>query len=98
MIRDAVKQHTGQEPPESPAAPAIKAYGEVTLEQSVPLLDTLESLWPGDGISSRFPLPMEEYGQGYALTHGQDLCCWTYNCSTGVKIQRHVIALVLLHG
>lgn len=63
MIRNAVKQHTGSETPESPPPPTIQAYGEVTLEQSVPLLDTLTSLWPGDGIASRLPLPMEEYGQ-----------------------------------
>ena len=64
MIRDAVKQHTGAEPPDSPPPPNIKAYGQVDLKQSVPLLDALPQLWPGDGIASRWPLPMEEYGQG----------------------------------
>ena len=58
-----MKQHTGMDPPRPRAPPPPQAAGEVTLEQSVPLLDTLGSLWPGDGIASRLPLPMEEYGQ-----------------------------------
>ena len=64
MIRDAVKAHTGVEPPDSPPPPTIKAYGQVDLKQSVPLLEALPQLWPGDGIISKRPLPMEEYGQG----------------------------------
>jgi len=64
MIREAVKRHTGSEPPASPPPPTIKAYGQVDLQQSVPLLEALPQLWPGDGIISRRPLPMEEYGQG----------------------------------
>ncbi|DBB15766.1 TPA: hypothetical protein ACH3X3_003968 [Trebouxia sp. C0006] len=67
MIREAVKRHTGSEPPASPPPPTIKAYGQVDLQQSVPLLEALPQLWPGDGIISRRPLPMEEYGQGGGL-------------------------------
>ncbi|KAL3131686.1 hypothetical protein ABBQ38_007978 [Trebouxia sp. C0009 RCD-2024] len=68
MIQDAVKAHTGVDPPDSPPPPTIKAYGQVDLKQSVPLLEALPQLWPGDGIISRRPLPMEEYGQGGGLT------------------------------
>ncbi|KAL0019729.1 hypothetical protein WJX77_006458 [Trebouxia sp. C0004] len=67
MIRDAVKKHMGSEPPASPPPPTMKAYGQVDLQQSVPLLEALPQLWPGDGIISRRPLPMEEYGQGGGL-------------------------------
>ncbi|KAL0030525.1 hypothetical protein WJX79_001635 [Trebouxia sp. C0005] len=67
MIRDAVKKHMGCEPPASPPPPTIKAYGQVDLQESVPLLEALPQLWLGDGIVSRRPLPMEEYGQGGGL-------------------------------
>ena len=67
MIREAVKKHTGVEPAESPPPPTIKAYGQVDLKQSMPLLEALPQLWPGDGIVSRRPLPMEEYGQGWVF-------------------------------
>lgn len=64
MIRNALKKHMGSELPKSPPPPTIKAYGQVDLKQSVSLLEALPQLWPGEGIISRRPLPMEEYGQG----------------------------------
>lgn len=67
MIRAAVQHHTGADLPDSPPPPTIKAYGTVDLKQSVPLLEALPQLWPGDGIISKRPLPMEEYGQGGGL-------------------------------
>lgn len=63
MIREVIRQHTGIEPPELPPAPVIKSYGEVEMEQSALLLDQLEELFPGDGISAHKPDIMEEYGQ-----------------------------------
>ncbi len=63
LIREAIKHHTGVEPPEPPKPPGIKAFGTVELYESVTLTSQIRHLYPGDGITSQQPLIMEEYGQ-----------------------------------
>ena len=63
LIREAIKQHTGVEPPDMPKPPKIKAYGEIELYENVSLSRQIQHLYPGDGIYSKQPLIMEEYGQ-----------------------------------
>lgn len=62
LIRAAIKEHTGVEPPEPPKPPRIEAYGEVGLYENVTLRSQIRHLYPGDGVASRRPLIMEEYG------------------------------------
>lgn len=63
LIRAAISKHTGLEPPKPPPPPQIKAYGEVGLYENVTLRSQIRHLYPGDGVTSRRPLIMEEYGQ-----------------------------------
>lgn len=63
LIRAAIREHTGVEPPKPPPPPQIKAYGEVGLYENVTLRSQIRHLYPGDGVTSRRPLIMEEYGQ-----------------------------------
>ncbi|EIE22122.1 hypothetical protein COCSUDRAFT_1093, partial [Coccomyxa subellipsoidea C-169] len=67
LIREAITQHTGAEPPKPPPPPRIKAYGEVGLYENVTLRSQIRRLYPGDGVTSRRPLIMEEYGQSGGL-------------------------------
>lgn len=46
-----------------PKPPKIKAYGEIELYENVSLSRQIQHLYPGDGIYSKQPLIMEEYGQ-----------------------------------
>ena len=64
MVRDAVKRHLGQELPRPPQPPHVAPYGDLQMSQAMSLADALEGLWPGEGILSKRPLHMEEYGQG----------------------------------
>ena len=64
MIRDALKEHTGQEPPEMLPEPAVKAYGPVQFTAASPLISTLPYLHLGDGIPTKHPEPMEQYDIG----------------------------------
>lgn len=66
LIREAIKEHTGVEPPRPPLPPKLEAYGEVGLYENATLRSQLKHLYPGDGITSRHPLIMEEYGQSCA--------------------------------
>lgn len=63
-IRNAIMAHTNQTLPDPPPQPRIVAYGDVALTQQATLLDSLDDLFPGLGIYSQVPMPMEEYGQG----------------------------------
>ncbi len=63
LIREAITQHTGEEPPKPPPPPRIKAYGEVGLYENVTLRSQIRRLCPGNGVTSRRPLITEEYGQ-----------------------------------
>ena len=63
-IRNAIMAHTNQTLPDPPPQPRIAAYGDVALTQQATLLDSLDDLFPGLGIYSQVPMPMEEYGQG----------------------------------
>ena len=63
-IRNAIMAHTNQTLPDPPPQPRIVAYGDVALTQQATLLDSLGDLFPGLGIYSQVPMPMEEYGQG----------------------------------
>ncbi len=66
MIRDAVKEHTGREPPEMLPEPATFVPKSVEL-QPVPFIEILPFLHNlGDGIPAKYPEPMEHYGIGYA--------------------------------
>ncbi|CAL8467305.1 g6842 [Coccomyxa elongata] len=62
LIRAAIKEHTGVEPPQPPQPPRIEAYGDVGLYENVTLRSQIRHLYPGDGVASRRPLIMEEYG------------------------------------
>ena len=64
MVRNAVKHHLGQELPSPPKPPHVAPYGDVQMSQAMSLAEALEGLWPGEGIVSKRPLHMEEYGQG----------------------------------
>ena len=63
-IRDAIKEHTGEDPPKPPPPPKIEAYGSVDLYESGSLASQLPYLYSGEGIYSELPLNMEEYGLG----------------------------------
>ena len=62
-IRDAIKEHTGLDPPKAPPPPKLAAYGTAELAESGALMSQLRHLYSGEGIFSRLPLIMEEYGQ-----------------------------------
>ncbi len=78
LIRAAIKEHTGAEPPEPPKPPRIEAYGEVGLYENVTLRSQIRHLYPGDGVASRRPLIMEEYGLSCApvLSHFHSCSCF----------------------
>ena len=61
-IRDAIKEHTGVEPPKAPPPPRLEAYGGADMEESSSLMSQLQYLYSGEGIYSELPLIMEEYG------------------------------------
>ncbi len=64
MLRKAISQHTGEKegawPPDIPTAD----YGTVNMSSSLPLLEAVPQLWPGEGIATDSPKNMEEYNQG----------------------------------
>ena len=62
LIRAAIQQHTGVEAPDLPPGPEVRAYGDVELYESATLVSQIKHLYSGDGITSRVPLIMEEYG------------------------------------
>ena len=62
-IRDAIKEHTGVDPPKAPPPPKVEAYGSADLAESSALMSQLRHLYSGEGIFSKLPLIMEEYGQ-----------------------------------
>ena len=61
-IRDAIKEHTGIEPPKAPPPPKLEAYGGADMAESSSLMSQLQYLFSGEGIYSQLPLIMEEYG------------------------------------
>ena len=61
-IRDAIKEHTGIEPPSAPPPPRLEAYGGADMAESSSLMSQLQYLYSGEGIYSDSPLIMEEYG------------------------------------
>jgi hypothetical protein len=63
VIREVIARHTGAQLPPIPPPPTIHAYGDVVLGEPVLLFDALPALYAGDGIFTRAPEPMEEYGQ-----------------------------------
>ena len=80
LVRETIVKLTGTEPPPLPPAPRVTSYGEVAMESIAPLFAHLGELYPGDGIYSRLPEIMEEYGQfgGVILYRTQlpeDLLC-----------------------
>ena len=67
-IRDAIKEHTGVDPPKAPPPPKLEAYGSAELVESDTLMSQLRHLYSGEGIFSQLPLIMEEYGQACVPT------------------------------
>ena len=65
-IRNAIIAHNNATLPDPPPAPRIVAYGNVALTQQGTLLDHIAELFPGKGIYSQVPQPMEDYGEGCA--------------------------------
>ncbi len=63
LLRAAIAEHTGRDPPALPPPPRLAAYGAVPLRQRAPLLSQLPAWFPGGGLPSDTPLVMEEYGQ-----------------------------------
>ena len=63
MIRAAIQEHTGAEPPPRQPPPRIAAYGTVNFTQSAPLLDNVQRLAGGAAVNAEWPDIMEEYGQ-----------------------------------
>ncbi|KAK9826432.1 hypothetical protein WJX81_005107 [Elliptochloris bilobata] len=63
LLRAAIAEHTGREPPPLPPPPCLEAYGTVEVPQQAPLLSQLPHWFPGGGLPSDTPLVMEEYGQ-----------------------------------
>jgi hypothetical protein len=62
-IRRSIEAHIGERLPTPPPPPRIEAYGTVGLSARATLLSQLPRLYPGDGVQSRLPRVMEEYGQ-----------------------------------
>ena len=65
-IRNAIIAHNNATLPDPPAPPRVVAYGNVALTQQGTLLDHIRDLFPGKGIYSQVPQPMEDYGEGCA--------------------------------
>ncbi len=65
-IRAAIIAHNNATLPDPPPRPRIVAYGNVALTQQGTLLDHIPELFPGKGIYSQVPQPMEDYGEGCA--------------------------------
>lgn len=63
-IRNAIIAHTNATLPDPPPQPVLVAYGSVALTQQGTLLDHIKELFPGKGIYSQVPEPMENYNQG----------------------------------
>ncbi len=63
LLRAAITQHTGTQPPPMPPPPPVSAYGVVALAEQAPLLSQLPRWFPGGGLPSDTPLAMEEYSQ-----------------------------------
>eukprot|EP00884_Botryococcus_braunii_P022552 jgi/Botrbrau1/8981/Bobra.0148s0087.1 len=53
--------------PAVPANPHIVPYGPLDLTDSIGLFKALGTLYPGDGITAKYPDIMEEYGQSGGL-------------------------------
>lgn len=51
--------------PAVPPEPLIVSYGDIDMTESVGLFKSLGILYPGDGITAKYPDIMEEYGQSY---------------------------------
>ncbi len=51
------------DPPKAPPSPRMEAYGSADLAESSALMSQLRHLYSGEGIFSKLPLIMEEYGQ-----------------------------------
>ena len=63
LIRDLFAKASGVKPIDFPKPLPLQGYGRVNLPDSVPLLDALPQLYPGDGIISEKPERMENYDQ-----------------------------------
>ena len=70
MLRQAISKHTGEKEREWPKDIPTADYGEVNMTNSLPLLDAVPHLFPGEGIATDSPKNMEEYNQGW-----DDLFC-----------------------
>jgi hypothetical protein len=63
MIRAAIQEHTGVEPPPRPPPPRVAAYGTINFTQTAPLLANMQRLAGGAAVNAEWPDIMEEYGQ-----------------------------------
>lgn len=63
MIRAAIREHTGVEPPPREPPPRIAAYGQVNLAQTASLLANVHRLAGGRAVDADLPDIMEQYGQ-----------------------------------
>ena len=82
-IRDALKQHTGVDPPKAPPLPKMEAYGSADLAESGSLMSQLRHLYSGEGIFSKLPQIMEEYGLQYVPIHQH--CLASLSSITGLS-------------
>lgn len=64
MLRKAISAHTGEKERAWPADIPTANYGSVDLTLSLPLLEAVPYLYPGEGIASDAPKNMEELLQG----------------------------------
>ena len=64
MLRKAISEHTGEKERNWPEAIPTANYGGINMSDSLPLLEAVQHLFPGEGIATDSPKNMEEYNQG----------------------------------
>lgn len=85
MLRKAISEHTGEKERPWPKDVPTADYGGVNMSSSLPLLDAVKFLFPGEGIATDSPTNMEEYNQGLVCSllscHAAETCMAGSLCS-----------------